>query len=142
VPKDGPPEGGSVMRLPWGLIGFESLREATPLPLEGMEPFRWLRFEGDDPGARGFLVVDSRLIQPVFSLDLDADDCSSLGIADGADLQVWIVVSLSAEGVPVANLRGPIVGNRVTGVFRQVIPANAPELPLRHPLLPPPECSC
>lgn len=125
---------GPRLGLPWGLIGFESLRGAVPVVLEGLEPFRWLRFDGNDEGATGFLVIDSRFIHPTFPLDLDPEDCRLLGIGSMGDLQVWIVVALTDEGVPMANLRGPIVGNLRTGVFRQVIPTNAAVLPLRHPL--------
>lgn len=125
-----------VWHLPWGLIGFESLREAMPLSLEGLPPFCWLRFERGVQEATGFVVIDSRYVDPVFPLDLDPEDCELLEIESLVDLQVWIVVSFTSEGVPMANLRGPIVGNSRTGIFRQVIPINSSSLPLRHPLTP------
>lgn len=124
------------MELPWGLIGFESLRKAVSIELEGLQPFHWLRFESAVLDATGFVVVDSRYIDPVFPLEIESEDCRLLEVESAADLRVWIVVAFTGEGGPIANLRGPIVGNQRTGVFRQVIPVNASSLPLRHPLNP------
>lgn len=132
---NGKPTLSKAIQLPWGLIGFERITGALVVSSPELEPFQWLAFAADSDQA-GFLVMDPRHLDRTFELDVEESDCDLLELGQAEAAHVLVVVTLLPGQPPTANLRGPILGNRVTGVYRQIIPRNAGDLPLRHPLLP------
>lgn len=105
--------------IPEGLFGFE---ENTCYLLENSEyePFMWLRSEEEK--TLSFLVIDPFLFKQDYEIDVDDASLKEIGIESPADVTVMVIVTLPAEKGPVtANLQGPLVINKKTGVAKQVV---------------------
>lgn len=105
--------------IPEGLFGFE---ENTCYILESSEyePFMWLRSEEEK--TLSFLVIDPFLFKQDYEIDVDDASLKEIGIESPADVTVMVIVTLPAEKGPVtANLQGPLVINKKTGVAKQVV---------------------
>lgn len=105
--------------IPEGLFGFE---ENTCYLLENSEyePFMWLRSEEEK--TLSFLVIDPFLFKQDYEIDVDDANLKEIGIESPADVTVMVIVTLPAEKGPVtANLQGPLVINKKTGVAKQVV---------------------
>lgn len=79
---------------------------------------------------RLFIVHGSLL--PGYQPMIDDEDAAALGLTDGEDAEVYVVVN-PADGEPVVNLRAPIVVNRGTRAALQVV-IDDEALPVRAPL--------
>lgn len=126
VPKD------SVIRLPMGLLGFEQMKEYLLLSDPEEEPFMWLQVVGDANLA--FLVVCPFPLAPAYQPNLMADDVEFLGLKSPGDALVFSIVTVRNSQQATMNLKGPIVLNRSTMVGKQVIPTNAADYSVQHPL--------
>jgi flagellar assembly factor FliW len=119
--------------VPKGLCGFpESTRYAlTTWGGEG-SPYRLLR--SLDVEGLEFVVVDPALFFADYVVELDDADAAVVGIDDATDAVVYVIVTL---GDPVeestANLLGPLVVHRATGVAVQAVQVS-PDLSSRTPL--------
>ncbi len=105
--------------IPEGLFGFE---DYTCFILESSEyePFMLLRSEQEK--TLSFLVIDPFLFKRDYEIDVDDENLKSIGIDSPADVMVMVVVTLPADNGPVtANLQGPLIINRKTGVAKQVV---------------------
>lgn len=120
------------VRLPWGLLGFESHTAGSLASDPALHPFQWLALNSGEPG--GFVVLDPSLLPESFDIDIDDADCESMGVSSPDELRLLVIVTVSAGGRATANLKGPLVHNPRTGCLRQVIPRNAASLPIQHPL--------
>lgn len=108
-----------VLDFPRGLFGFEEYHRYALIEAE-YEPFFWL--QSLDEVDLAFLLVDPFLIVNDYELDIDDKMLGDIGVASPADVYVWSVVTVPADGGPVtANLQGPIVINRKTRQALQVI---------------------
>jgi flagellar assembly factor FliW len=65
---------------------------------------------------------------------LGPDDVRSLGLEGPDEATVLSIVTVRGPDQATMNLKGPIVVNRRTLVARQVIPVNAAEFSVQHPL--------
>jgi flagellar assembly factor FliW len=121
-----------VLRLPLGLLGFEQVKQfiLTENPQEA--PFGWLQVQ-DDPRL-AFLVINPGTVFPWYQPDVAAADVAVLGLEKPEDAAIYIIVTLLPNRPPTANLKGPIVVNRQTSTAKQVIPVNAAEYAVQHPL--------
>lgn len=105
--------------IPEGLFGFE---DYTCFILESSEyePFMLLRSEQEK--TLSFLVIDPFLFKRDYEIDVDDENLKMIGIDSPADVMVMVIVTLPAENGPVtANLQGPLIINRKTGVAKQVV---------------------
>lgn len=66
--------------------------------------------------------------------EIDDAEAAALGIKSPIEMLVLNIVTLHEDGSVTVNLKGPIVINRKTLWAKQMLPANAAELSLRHPL--------
>jgi flagellar assembly factor FliW len=121
-----------VIRFPGGLLGFEDVKNYVLLTRPEEEPFLWLQMLADPK--RAFLVVPPNHILSNYQPDLSELDVDFLGLASPADAFVLNIVTLRGKGKATANLRGPIVINRRSLLGKQVIPINAAQYALQHPL--------
>ncbi len=126
----GPPETGSRVQLT--LFGFEQVQDYLWLQHPGEEPFCWLQMVGE-PNL-SFLVVSPAFLQSSYRPDINPADVGSLGITGSEDAILFNIVTLRKDQPPTANLKGPVVLNRHTGVGKQVIPTNASDYLLHYPL--------
>ena len=124
--------GENVVQLPFGLMGFEQVKNYVLLSRPEEEPFMWLQML--DKANQAFLVVSPFLVLPDYQPDIPTQDAEFLGLGSPADALVVNIVTLRGNGQATVNLKGPIVINRNTLVGKQVIPNNATQYALRHPL--------
>jgi flagellar assembly factor FliW len=125
-------KGENVIQLPFGLLGFEQVKNYVLLSHPREEPFMWLQMV--DKAGQGFLVVSPSLVLADYRPDLATEDVEFLELQDPADALVFNIVTLRGNNQATINLKGPIVVNRHTLVGKQVIPNNAAQFALRHPL--------
>lgn len=124
--------GHTLIKLPFGLLGFERVKNYALLANPSEEPFLWLQML--DNGGKAFLVVSPFLVMPEYLPDIPTDDVQFLGLNDPTDALVYNICTLRGPGKATINLKGPIVINRHTLVGKQVIPNNAAQYGLCHPL--------
>ncbi len=122
----------NIIRLPYGLLGFERIKNYVLLSKPQEEPFMWLQML--DEGRKAFLVVSPFLVLPDYQPDIAEDDVKFLELTDPADALLVNIVTLRGNGQATINLKGPVVINRHTMVGKQVIPNNAMQYEVQHPL--------
>ena len=125
-------KGENVIQLPFGLLGFEQVKNYVLLSHPHEEPFMWLQML--DKAGQGFLVVSPSLVVADYRPDISTEDVEFLDLHDPADALVVNIVTLRGNNQATINLKGPIVINRHSLVGKQVIPNNAVQYSLRHPL--------
>src|SRR5580658_1474320 len=121
-----------VIQLPYGLLGFEREKNYLLLTRPQEEPFMWFQMVGEPK--RAFLVVPPHFVLADYAPDLSELDVAFLELNDPSDAFVLNIVTLRANSGATVNLKGPIVINRRTLVGKQVIPVNAAEYAIKHPL--------
>ncbi|SRR5581483_720007 len=122
----------NVIQIPFGLLGFEQVKNYVLLSHPHEQPFMWLRMLDDSK--QGFLVVSPFQVMPDYEPDIATEDVEYLGLNDPSDALVVNIVTLRNGGGATINLKGPILINRHTLVGKQVIPNNAARFETRHPL--------
>jgi flagellar assembly factor FliW len=118
--------------LPYGLMGFEQVKNYRLLTKPDETPF--LRFQMLDDGEHSFLLVPPGTVVANYQPDLAKEDVEFLQLNDPSDALILNTVTVKRDGKATVNLKGPIVINRRTWIGKQVIPTNAAEYALRHPL--------
>ncbi|HXT11672.1 MAG TPA: flagellar assembly protein FliW [Candidatus Angelobacter sp.] len=121
------------VRLPMGLLGFETLKDYLLIANPAEEPFGWLQVKGDTSLA--FVVLNPFLIMPDYRPDIPQNDVEFLGLNAPEDAMLLNIVTVHKHGQATMNLKGPIVINRNTGIGKQVVIANASDYSVDHPLL-------
>jgi flagellar assembly factor FliW len=124
--------GKGVVVLPYGLLGFERVKNYSLLTNPDEAPFLWFQMLQDPK--HSFLVVPPGAAVPDYKPDLDDKDVEFLELADPSDAFLLNIVTLRPGGEATINLKGPIVINRRTWIGKQVIPVNAAQLSVSHPL--------
>ena len=124
--------GEQVLPLILSLVGFERSPEFLLITRSDEEPFQRLQ-SMSSPGLE-FLVIEPRHLHADYNPDVNLRDVSNLALGRSEDALVLNVVTIRGPGKVTANLRGPIIINRETRQGRQVIPDNAFEFSLQHPV--------
>ena len=125
-------ESQSVVRMPFGLLGFEHVKQYVLLADPKEAPFVWLQMQ-EEPKA-SFLVINPFLVFPDYQPDLSDEDAKFLDLRSPEEAIVFNIVTLRKQGSATINLKGPIVVNRRTLVAKQIIPVNAAAFNVQHPL--------
>jgi flagellar assembly factor FliW len=125
----------SIIQMPFGLLGFESLKRFVLLANPEEAPFLW--FESPDDPSISFLVVSPFTVLPNYQPELTPEDVALLELKNPRDAMIFNIVTLRGHHAPTVNLKGPIVVNRATLVGKQVIPVNAANYAVQHPLVAP-----
>ena len=104
-------------------MGLERLRQFVLVEDERVVPCRWLQ-SLEEP-ALAFLVVDPKLVEPSFDVDLPAGER-------------WVIITLRQppEG-STANLLAPVVIDAERRIGQQIV-LHESGLSLRHPIQVPP----
>jgi flagellar assembly factor FliW len=113
--------------------GFEDERDFTVSALDANGVLYSLR-SAKTPGLRFVVAAPGRFF-PDYAPLLDASDVSALGVSDGDEVLVLVIVTVT-NGISdaTANLLAPIVISADRGTAVQLVLADA-DLPLRAPLL-------
>ncbi len=122
----------NLIQMPRGLLGFERIKEYLLVANPSEDPFLWLQAPEDSTLA--FLAIDPLPILPDYKPEISPEDSEFLGLVTEADTAVLCIVTLRGANAATLNLKGPILLNRRTRVARQVIPVNAAEFSVQHPL--------
>src|SRR5580658_9427388 len=122
----------SLIQLPYGLLGFERVKNYVLLTRPQEDPFLWFQMVGETKHA--FLVVPPNFVLADYRPDLSDLDVAFLELNDPSEAFVLNIVTLRPKVQATVNLKGPIVINRRTMIGKQVIPVNASEYAIRHPL--------
>jgi flagellar assembly factor FliW len=122
----------STVRLPFGLLGFEKFQEFILLGRSEEAPFLWLQVKSDQKLA--FLVAAPQDVVFEYCPHLSEDDVRFLALDRRSDALVLNIVTLSKDGSATINLKGPIVINAHTRIGKQIVPLNAADYSVQHPL--------
>lgn len=123
---------GDTIQVPLGLLGFEQVKSYSLLFKPDEEPFLW--FQMNEGGRQAFLVVSPFLVVPEYQPDISKDDVEFLELRSPEDSLLLNIVTLRKDGKATINLKGPIIINRRSLIGKQVIPNNASQYALNHPL--------
>ncbi|MEW6749563.1 MAG: flagellar assembly protein FliW [Candidatus Latescibacterota bacterium] len=122
-----------VLTFPQGLPGFEAFKTYGILEREEEAPF--LRLLSVENPRLGFVVIDPTLVWPDYDPDIGPEELGSLGVADGGQVAIYCIVTLSPDPEKVtANLKGPICINTQTMQARQMILVDD-RYHTKHPIL-------
>lgn len=120
------------IHLPSGLLGFESYKDYVLLGSAGEEPFFWLQVANQRDLA--FLAISPFQIAPDYAPDVSKEDLRFVGLEELADAFIFNLVTIRGPGQATLNLKGPIILNRQTRTGKQVVPLNAVQFSVQHPL--------
>jgi flagellar assembly factor FliW len=117
------------VNLPWGLLGFEDLRDWALLDAT-QPPFYWL--QSLERSEIAFVLIDPRLFRPDYEPGADPAEVDGLELAAPEEGLVFVIVTVPAQSARMtANLQGPLVINRRTRTGRQLV-SNDPRWGVRH----------
>ena len=122
----------TIVRMPMGLLGFEDIKNYVLLADPEEIPFAWLQM-AQEPKL-SFLVIPPTHVSETYNPDISQEEVEFLGLKGPEDALVVNIVTLHRDGAATVNLKGPIVINRHTLVAKQIVPLNAAEFSLQHPL--------
>jgi flagellar assembly factor FliW len=121
-----------AVRFPFGLFGFEDLREFVLLDA-AQQPFYWLQSLQSPEIA--FVLIDPLVFRPDYTPDVDPDELAEVGGGSAGDLLVLAIVTFpGGDKGMTANLQGPLLLNRRTRTGRQCISVN-PRWGVRHSIV-------
>ena len=127
-----PVQAENTISMPMGLLGFERIKEYLLLADPAEEPFLWLQVSREENLA--FLVVAPQPLVLSYKPEISPEDAAFLGLTSADDAALLSIVTVRGPNQVTLNLKGPIVLNRCTLVAKQVIPVNAAEFSVQHPL--------
>jgi flagellar assembly factor FliW len=118
-----------LVSLPWGLLGFEDLRDWALLDA-AQPPFFWL--QSLERPEVAFVLIDPRSFRPDYEPGADPVELAGLELASAEDRIVFVIVTVPADSARMtANLQGPLLINRQRRVGRQLV-SNDPRWGVRH----------
>ena len=113
-------EATSILTFPEGVPGFERLKKYGLVQIDEEAPF--LRLLSMDESAVAFVILNPMSIWPDYTPQIGPDDLQGLELASDEDLELYCIVTLSADPQHVtANLKGPIAINTGNMTARQII---------------------
>jgi flagellar assembly factor FliW len=118
--------------MPAGLLGFENNKNYQLLGSPEEAPFLWLQM-AEEPKL-SFLVIEPAAVITNYQPDVPETDVAELGIESAEDALFLNIVTVHRDGKGTVNLKGPILVNRRTLMAKQVVPLNASQFSLQHPL--------
>ena len=122
---------GIPLHFASGLLGFEQNHQFELILDEELQPFQWMKGVDAD---QSFLVIPPGFAAENYSVEISDDDVELLKLHDSKDAKVVCIATYHPNETVTVNLKGPIIYNQHTGEARQVVPLNASELPLSHPM--------
>jgi flagellar assembly factor FliW len=117
--------------MPLGMLGFERCKSFSLHADPVEEPFLWLEAVGTK---LAFLAISPFVVLPSYSPEISDEDVKFLGLESPKDALIFNIVTVRGPQQATLNLKGPIVLNKKTLVAKQIIPVNAPDFSVVHPL--------
>ena len=131
VPATQEAPNGTTLHFSSGLLGFEANKQFELISDDELSPFQWLNGKDAD---QSFLVIPPAYAIDNYNIEISDDDAAMLGLENPKDAVVLCISTYHLNENVTINLKGPIIYNQLTGEARQVVPLNAAELPLTHPM--------
>ena len=122
---------GAELYFASGLLGFERNQLLELITDPELSPYQWLRGKDAD---QSFLVIPPGYVVENYNIDLADEDVALLGLEHPEDAVVLSIATYHPDETVTVNLKGPIVYNQVTKAARQIVPRNAADLSLAHPV--------
>jgi flagellar assembly factor FliW len=121
-----------IINLDQGFYGFGQFHRFALIDAS-QKPFIWVQsLEKED---LAFLAIDPFLFRPDYEIDVDDALLSSLGIESPADVLVFALITIPADGSAItANLSGPLIVNKKNNRAIQAILAD-PRWKTKHDLV-------
>ncbi len=132
-PQNKSAEQAAIITLPLGLLGFEQTKRYMLIADPDEAPFMWLQMV-DEP-RKSFIVIQPNTFLEKYEPELSDEDVRFLGLTNPEDAVVLNIVTVRGQNNATVNLKGPIVINRNTLIGKQVVPLNATDYSVQHPLL-------
>ena len=124
-------ETGTELYFASGLLGFELNKQFELVTDPELSPYQWLKGMDAD---QSFLVIPPSYVVENYSIDLADEDVALLGLENPDDAVVLNISTYHVDETVTVNLKGPLVYNTITKAARQVVPRNAADLSLAHPM--------
>ena len=124
-------ETGTELYFASGLLGFELNKQFELVTDPELSPYQWLKGMDAD---QSFLVIPPSYVVENYSIDLADEDVALLGLENPNDAVVLNIATYHVDETVTVNLKGPLVYNTTTKAARQVVPRNAADLSLAHPM--------
>ena len=124
-------ETGTELYFASGLLGFELNKQFELVTDPELSPYQWLKGMDAD---QSFLVIPPSHVVENYTIDLADEDVALLGLENPDDAVVLNIATYHVDETVTVNLKGPLVYNKSTQKARQVVPRNAAELSLAHPM--------
>lgn len=122
------------IEMPFGLLGFETIKDYYLISDPEEKPFMWLQMKGEETEAQSFLVVSPFVIHQGYSPEFSDEEMDSIGIESPDDVLLFNIVTIHSKDLASVNLKGPIVINKRLLKGKQVVPINALDYRVDHPL--------
>jgi flagellar assembly factor FliW len=126
-----PADTGLEIHFLTGLLGFEACKHFRLIRDEDLEPYQWMKGLDDE---QAFLVIPPGYVVDNYNIEISDEDQKLLGLKNTDDAMVLNIATWHPDETVTINLKGPIVYHKETLQARQVIPLNAPDLSLAHPM--------
>ncbi len=124
-------ETGTELYFASGLLGFELNKHFELVTDPELSPYQWLKGMDAD---QSFLVIPPSYVVEHYSIELADEDVALIGLENSEDAVVLNIATYHPDETVTVNLKGPLVYNKSTQKARQVVPRNAAELSLAHPM--------
>ena len=121
-----------LIQMPLGMLGFEQCKRFSLHADPAEEPFLWL--EAAANAKLAFLAISPFVVVPNYRPEISDEDVRFLGLERPEDALIFNIVTVRGPQQATLNLKGPIVLNRKTLIAKQIIPVNATEFSVVHPL--------
>lgn len=132
-PMERPVDPQPIVTFAEGLIGCPDWQHFSLSGEQPGDPIRVLQ-SLDEPTV-SLLAIDPFAVVPDYEIELSDADEAALGLDDPSSALVLCILTVRQDASTVtANLLGPIVINRQTGLARQLVLAHS-DYSIRHPVL-------
>jgi flagellar assembly factor FliW len=132
APRDERVSAQCLIQMPFGLLGFEHFKRFALVTNPEEQPFLWLQVIEEPKLA--FLVMSPFVVVPDYQPEISEEDAGALELQSPTETLIFNIVTMHDAQQATVNLKGPIVLNQRTLVAKQIIPLNAQQLPVAHPL--------
>lgn len=109
----------SIIHMPEGMFGFESIRRFVLLEDRPDTAYKWL--QAVDEPALAFIVVNPMEFFPYYEIELTDEQAESLDLGDPSDAAMLTTVTVDNDGMITTNLLGPVVMNSRSLTARQFV---------------------
>lgn len=122
-----------IINMPVGILGFEETKRYALISDPEEAPFFW--FQMLDEPKKSFILIQPQVVLEKYEPELSEEDVKFLGLNSPDDAVIFNIVTVKSAQSATVNLKGPIVINRHTLIGKQVVPLNAYEYSVNHPLI-------